>query len=106
MFRITSELANVLLHPLQSFDLIFETIVGASAFDNLVGCEESIRSNAVVEVYNDNIVVACLNQTGPVVVGVGVCVESTTLDEKVDGERVVRSGIRGSKDVYEKTILG
>jgi hypothetical protein len=106
MLGITSELANVLLDPLQSLDLIFEAIVGASALDNLVGSQESIRTNAVVEVHDNNIVVACFDKTRAVVVGVRVCVESTTLNEEVDRERIVRSGIRGSKDVDKKTVLG
>jgi hypothetical protein len=50
-------------------------------------------------------VVACLDKTRAVVVRVGVCVESTALDEEVDGERVVRSSIRRSENIDEKTIL-
>jgi len=55
---ITSELLNVLLHPLQSLDLISETVVGCTALYNLIGSQEAVRTDAVVEVDNDNVVVA------------------------------------------------
>ena len=106
VLRVNSEFANVLLYPLQSLDLIFQTIVGTAALDDLIRSQETIRSNAVVEVDDNNVVVAGFNQTRAVVVGVRVCVESTALDEEVDGERVVRSGIRRSEDVQEETVLG
>jgi hypothetical protein len=98
---ITSKLADILLNPLQSLDLISQTVVGSAALNDLIRSQEAIRTNTVVEVDNDNIVVTCFNQTGAVVVRVGVCVKSTALDEEVDGERVVRSGICRSKDVDE-----
>jgi hypothetical protein len=105
VLRVTSKLANVLLDPLQSLDLIFETVVCASTLDDLVGSQESIRTDAVVEVYNHDIVVACFDQARAIVVRVGVCVEATALNEKVDRERVVRSSIRRSENIDEKTIL-
>ena len=72
MIGITAKLANVLLQPLQSLDLILETIVGATSLDNLLRGKEAIGTNAVVEVYNDNVVVACFDQTGAVVIGIRV----------------------------------
>jgi hypothetical protein len=105
MLRITSKLADILLNPLQGLDLIFETVVDTAALDNLVCSQESIRTNTVVEVHDDNIVVARFYETRAIVVRIRVCVESTALNEEVDGQRVVRSGIRRSKDIDEKTIL-
>jgi hypothetical protein len=96
---VTSKLADIFLYPLQSLDLVSETVVGSASLNNLVWSQETIRTNTVVEVDDDNVVVACFDQTGTVVVGVRVGVESTALNEEVDGERVVWSGIRRSKDV-------
>jgi hypothetical protein len=98
---VTSKLADIFLYPLQGLDLISETIVGSAALNNLIRSQETIRTNTVVEVDNNNVVVARFNQTGAVVVRVRVCVESTALDEEVDGERVVRGSICRSKDVDE-----
>ena len=106
MLRVTSELLNVLLHPLQCLNLIPKTVVWSTALDDLLGSQETVGTNAVVEVHDDDVVVAGFDQTRAVVVGVRVCVESPALDEEIDGQRVVRSGIGGCEDVQEKTVLG
>lgn len=106
MIGITTKLANVLLHPLKSLDLILETIVSAASFGDLLRGKETIRADTVVEIHYNDVVVAGLDQAGTVVVGVRVCVESSTLDEEVYRQWMTCCGIRWSVDVHKETILG
>ena len=58
MLGITAKLANVLLHPLQCLDLVSKTVVGSAALDDLIRSQKAVGTHTVVEVHNDNIVVA------------------------------------------------
>ncbi|KAI6774376.1 hypothetical protein HG531_001225 [Fusarium graminearum] len=77
MVRIASELCNVLLNPLESFALVMETEV---RLDISTIIEESVDSNAIVDADDNHIQITGLDESRSVDVGVGISVETTTLD--------------------------
>lgn len=77
-------LADILLDPLKSFDLIFQAIVQTPFRLNLLARQESIRPDSVVEGDDNDVLSRSLDQTCPVVIGVGVGIEPSTLDPEVD----------------------
>jgi len=82
---VASELANVALNPLESFSLVFQSIVDGSVFRDFLAGNESIWTNAVVKVDDYNVEITCSDQATTIVVGIRVCVEASTLDEEIDG---------------------
>ena len=86
MAFIAAEVVNVLLNPVQSRTLVFEAIVHTTPSSHFSSGKESVWTNAVIEVDNDNVHVTCLDETRAVVVGIAVSVEAATLDEEEHGQ--------------------
>jgi len=83
MIRVTAELGDVLLNPLESLALIVESKVGS---ESIAIAEESINANTIMDAHNDHVKITSLNKTGSVDIGVGIRVEAAALDVKVHGK--------------------
>jgi hypothetical protein len=93
---------DVLLHPLQSLDHVLEPVVQRTLVFDLLRGQEAVRTNAVVEGDDHNVVARGLNQATAVVVGIAQRVVAAALDEKVDWQV---GGIGRRKDIQEQAVL-
>jgi hypothetical protein len=83
----------------------WETVVDTAILGYLGRSQETVRTDSVVEVYDNDVVVAGLDQAAAVVVWVRILVEASALDEKVDGERVAWWCVCRRVNVHEETVL-
>jgi hypothetical protein len=93
MAGIASKLADVFLDPLECLSLILESIVQAQGLVvcNLLPSKEPVRSDPVVEVDDNYVIVGGIDKVCAIVIRVAIDIEASSLDEDVDGE-VARIG--------------
>ena len=72
---------------------------------NFLAGEESVRSDSVVEGYDDNIHLRRENQARAIEIRVCVLIEASTLDKDIHRQAGTGRGIRRSVDVCKETIL-
>lgn len=108
MSKYETYLFDVGLYPLQELALILQTVVQTQGLvgHNLFACEESIGSNAVVEVDYYNFVVRGANQMRSVQVCIAVIVEASTLNEDINRQLALGCCMGWGIDVGEQTVFG
>jgi hypothetical protein len=82
-------IADILLHPLQSFNLIFQTIVETTSALYFVTGKKAVRTHAIIECDNNHIPAGGLYQARSVIVCIGEVSKSSTLNEEVYRQRAV-----------------
>jgi hypothetical protein len=80
---MATDLAYMFLDPLQNLDVVFETIVQASSFENFFTRQKSIRTDPVVKGHHNDIHVRCLDETSSVVVRLRIFIVPSTLDPDI-----------------------
>ena len=90
MARIATKLLDVSLDPLKRLSLVLEPIVDASTGGDFFARQEAVRSNAIVEVDDDNVQVARENQSRTVVIRVTVRVEAAALPDRYQSLEIER----------------
>ncbi len=94
---------DVRLDPVKDFSLVEEAGVDITIGKDLFASEESIGTDAVVEGYDDNVVVACVNQAVSIEIGRGEFIKSSALEE--DEDRMSTLAVCWCKDIQEEAIL-
>lgn len=94
----------MLLDPFKRFYLVLEPIVQASALLDLLSRKETIGTNTIIERYDYYIHPGGFDQTGTIVVGVGIRIISPSLnpeeDRQLGGLHICRS-----IDIQEEAVL-
>ena len=85
MTWVTAELGDVLLYPLQTFPLVFQSIVDAAALEHFLAGEETVRPDAVVGGDNNNVHLTGNDKSRAIEICIRIRVETATLDEDIDG---------------------
>lgn len=104
MLRVAAKLGNVIAHPLERFHLVPETVVGRRVAADIG--QEAVQANAVVEVDDHHAALGRLDESRPVIVGIGVGIEAAALYEEEDGQLGRRSGVGRPVDVQEQAVFG
>lgn len=73
------------LYPMQSLDLILEAIIQTCMLLlNFSTSQKPIQANPIVEGHDDNAHIGRFYQAARIIVGVGVAIETSTLNPKED----------------------
>lgn len=106
--EISTNLANISLHPLQQLPLVLQAIVQTKVLvcNNLFAGHEAIRPDSIIEVHHHYLIIGGIDQQATIVVGIAVQVEAAALDEDVYRQGARSCSICRREDIGEKTILG
>lgn len=96
------EISDITLHPLQDLSLVQESIIGRNVVP--IG-QKAVRTNAVVEGDNNDIVPRGIDEACAVVIGIAVDIEAATLYEDKDRQLRSLGRIRGRVYVKKQTVL-
>jgi hypothetical protein len=89
--EVATHLLDVLLNPLKDLNLIPQAIIYAATFTDLGARQKAIGTNAVVEGDDYNTHIGCLDQPGPIVIGVSISVETTSLNKDIYRQELCRA---------------
>lgn len=103
--RIPSELAYVLLHPVQRLSLIEEARIQVAVLPDILACQEAKGADAVVEVNKDNVMARALDNLAPVEVRVRVISIPAALGEQPDRQVEISRCIGRLEHVDEQAVL-
>ena len=95
---VAAELADVVLNPLKSFQLVFQAVVQAATLLHLSSCEESVGADTIAKGDDHHVHIRSFNQAGTIKIRIRVRVEPTALDEEKNWE--FRSGRRIARRVH------
>jgi hypothetical protein len=95
------------VNPLEQLPLIFQSIIETQSvvLKKLFTGKKPIRANSVVEIHNNNTIIGSFDQFGGVVVGVAIRAEAASLNEDVDGQLALSSGIGRCPHVGKQAIF-
>lgn len=84
----TTNLVNVLLHPLEQLPLVTQAVVHAHGrvLCDLLASKKAVGADAVVEVDDNHIAIASVDEVSSVVVCITVDAEAASLNKDVDGK--------------------
>lgn len=85
--------------------LIQQANIQIAIFFQVPTRQESKRSHAIIEIDKDELIPGFLDDLGPVVVCIGICRVSTSLDKHPDGQFRMCGGIRRSEHIDKEAIL-
>jgi hypothetical protein len=94
---------NVLLNPLKDKALIKQASIQISTSFDFFASKETPRTDAVIKIDNNHVVISSFDQASSIEVCVRVFVEASTLNEKIDRARL--GVVDGSIDIEEEAVF-